>query len=421
MIFGNVLAPGFQTAVAVAVERNTNQGVAPQDVSVIVVDSPLTDRTGTADESEIRQAIATVDDVIRFSTAEVRGFGAVVVGKMSMEPMGRVVDEGEVVQCYNDEQLDLVYNHLLSNKIKDPANKKTQHMVMLEDNLACSTIEYSAIATHIGTAPVSVYNMTTFSKEMLPQILEHEVGHNLGLGHAPQITCGKNGLEFFDKSIQRQLAGGCTTEKNDDGTTYVYASPQTVMGNAWKEPPLYPVSPYSPVEMNTLNPEFKIQTIEPVPGTYRLAVEPGKTIGVRLKLPENHVLNTVVKDANSVILALDDVYEWSEAAEAGETINVSDQRIRHDVGVYVTSSKSNDITTIDTVPYPYRNLGSIAEFAAVARAQELAWYMLRPFYIDDALNVALTFGMDNEGYLVKVTELVPTADAAIDTALAVPK
>lgn len=385
-----------------------------QDVHVLSVES--SENTEGLTEKEMKAAIKRADKTIRFSTAGARGLGAVSIETITSEPEGIATVETVEIPCYTSEQIETFYNRMFPDGRRALADPNTQHMVLLENNSTCAayTEAQAAYAENVGDAPMTVYNFQTLGKEYLPTTIGHEIGHTYGLGHAPRIICsdtGKGNQLYTGKSVQWQLEHGCTTQKNQDGSINVYASEQTVMGYSWGTDMTGRSFPYSAVEMSRLNPAFHIETVEPTPGMYQIAMEPGKSIGIRMVLPADHALKGAVKDADAVIFALNDKGGWWEMPKKGETISVSDPRINYEPSVYVTSTTNNQVVSLDTAGYG--PLGSRAEFAALFGAENEGVLVEPPLFLDEQLGVSVRFGMNKDGYFIDVEDMKTTSDTAL--------
>lgn len=381
-----------------------------QDVEVLLVNSS-TGTEGTSDRF-ITESIRRADKAIRFSTAGAKGLGAVSIGTIHAKPAGLVVVEGIEKPCYTGYQVDNIFNHMFPDGRVPATDPSRQHMIVFNDVPACKLFDgAAAYATRRGAIPYTVYNLAVNGKN-LDRVITHEYGHTQGLDHAPRIVCNRKGVHFYtDKSIQSQISDGCTTEKNDKGEVNVYASTQSVMGNAYEADMSGLSIPYSPVEMSKLNPDFKIETVEPVAGLHQIAVEPGKPIGVRLKLPQDHVLHNVVSGADSIVFALNDQHGWWDEPKNGEVPSVSDPRMGFEVNTFITSASSDDITTLDTADYKY--LGSFAEYKAIFDGVDDDPVLTppSPLYIDEQMGLAVHIGINKAGYFIQIKKLdTPTAD-----------
>lgn len=385
-----------------------------QDARVLSVES--SENTEGLTEKEMTAAIKRADKTIRFSTAGARGLGAVSIETITSEPEGIATVKTVEIPCYTSEQIETFYERMFPDGRRALADPNTQHMIVLENDSACTAYSdnWAAYAKNVGDAPMTVYNFQTLGIGYLPSTIDHEIGHTFGLGHAPRIICSDTGKGqlYTSKSVQWQLEHGCTTQKSQDGSIDVYASKQTVMGYSWETDMTGRSFPYSAVEMSKLNPAFHIETVEPTPGVYRIAMEPGKSIGIRMVLPADHALKGVVKDADAVIFALNDKGGWWEKPKKGEKISVSDPRINYEPSIYVTSTTNNQVVSLDTAGYG--PLGSLAEFDAIFGAEnEGVLVEPTPLYLDEQLGVSVRFGMSKDGYFIDVKDIKATSDTAL--------
>lgn len=280
-------------------------------------------------------------------------------------------------------------------------------MIFVENHTACN--EAGAWATLAPNDQYTVYKDGL--NYMLSGTIMHEVGHTLGLGHVSEFNCQIEEKDGYSKlydfgTIQDLIKEGCKTVTYKDGKKKgeinPYSSNESVMGSGTRWQPDSYVPAYSSVEMSKLDKKLIIKDIPATPGKYYVSFEKGKTLGVKLHLPEDHALRAAVPNATDIVFA-PSIYgqvfskEKDYSLESPNNINM--------IVPFVISDKHNNMTSLRTSLFTHTPTQKDCQNTPNLCDPEQGDSLQAFIYADKQLDIAVRAGIDTSGYFVDITSL----------------
>lgn len=255
---------------------------------------------------------------------------------------------GSGAPCFTRQRIGEVASLLLAT-VREEHGDNAVPALVLDSVDQCETIGRNgfkadrrdgtiAYASSLG---YKVYKSSSglFRSLSLPHINAHETGHVIGVHHAGKATCLDRSVSMLDPRTfgaldvqQMYESEGCYVIGTRTGGMNEYASSTTVMGSAGSfDPAEESVKPlFNTLDRSTIYPdEFPIETIELAPANYELHYGRGEQRnGVRIELPEDHVLRTIARRSgfDALVVTLDvtggeesgDSRDLAEARRCGE-------------------------------------------------------------------------------------------------------
>lgn len=200
----------------------------------------------------------------------------------------------------------------------------------------------------------------------------------------------------FDTIQQLVADGACELAKEAQNPTVVneYASIYSIMGDSrlFSDSNTAATPVFSSAEQLFLCPSLR-STLTTGPGRYDISVKEGKNFAVRMKLPEDHVLQQLVPGAEELVFgALEDDRSRSDNAKIPHSIR--------SIGVFVTHSKGRGTVFLDIG----HNFPIDPPFPGVIGQRRHSWNE-HAVYADDQLNIVAVAGTDEFQPYVRLLRL----------------
>lgn len=406
-------------------------------------------------------------ETVRISTGDMWRFQSGGVANVVERPEGTFKNTGK--PCYTVRQLETIEEDVRQLNKQRTQNENVQRrmnglpaardmtLTYINTDLACNADSAGGWATGDRNNARAYFDIPVMSTGTIV----HEVGHLLspdgdlglyndgkstGLSHQREFTCQKISdkktivQQFSTGTIQELLTkNGCYFKQRKDergnSDDDPYASYASVMGktliaqNTWRGSSSW-VEAFSPAELAYLDPTRIVES-DVSEGKYYLSYERDKLFGLRFTLPDDHVLRSADKTADSIFIGPTvDGYKRPESKEAtidtdtvprNETqtdIRVEDndadalltdsRQTSKSLGVFITSKDGRYTSYINT---NYRKVyeSSYAGFDAMLYRESAATRAISShdvvLYADEELDLLVLGGSDKNGTYVKVKKV----------------
>ncbi len=259
-------------------------------------------------DGHIRQAIRSAGLVLEgLSHDELTLPDEVDIHTIKLTPDGLYTNDTnhESVECYSDEQLDRVQTQYLKNSDLPAA---TSLATVINQGDSCVMLNAGAVGVvdYINGMPIG----TQYGAVLTDNLVLHEVGHVLGLGHAASLNCDSpNASSLLEQSavdIGELIESGCVVPKRGETDKLdMYSDHATVMGGILAESIDSYTERFNSNETTKLAPEVaKNKDISLEAATYELSTLYEETRAITLMLPADHPLRKIDPKIDKLTIGL---------------------------------------------------------------------------------------------------------------------
>lgn len=259
-------------------------------------------------DGEIRAAIRSAGDVLAgLSQDELALPVFPTIDTIKLTPDGLYTDgkSKQSIECYSDDQLDRAQTLYLSNN-KLPLATSVMTVINQGDSCTMLSVGAAAMVDNINGMRIG----TMYGDSLTDNVVLHETGHLLGLGHAASLYCddpiAKTVLEHTKTDIAKLIEYGCVipTEKDSDKPN-MYSDHMTVMGGIQSDSTDSFVDRFSSFETTQLAPRIaKNENIRPERATYILSTWYEKLRTISFTLPAEHPLRKIDPEIDTLSIGL---------------------------------------------------------------------------------------------------------------------
>lgn len=321
-------------------------------------------------------------------------------------PDSREMTPGESA-CYSFRQLGRLAQTLYDNDptIERGDGDENTVFALVMGSIAnrCVSVNYdgSRRAEVDGAAASASHGVMIFQHDSsydqtnaVPVVISHETGHEAGLGHVGEAACESSNQSYDPRDpALREIAeilgsGDCEVVKNGNGSADPYAGDFSVMGDGWSfgdstfDEGIIPA--FSTLDRTTLFPDsFRAELIKPEPNQYELSYGENKLNSVKIMLPDNHPLRSIVDgvDMDQLVVALEVIGGGVTSGEEFKSPRRCDLDAQCKTKLYATSSTSDFRVELPSTLGYVRN--------------DMEPKISRVMYLDERLNIGLVEDKDH--------------------------